>query len=52
MLDKDVKELVYNENGQVIGVKAGDEVVHAKMVLPMHLLKSERLDLSLEQSVF
>ncbi|PHZ11205.1 rab GTPase activator [Rhizopus microsporus ATCC 52813] len=33
MLDKDVKELVYNENGQVVGVKAGDEVVHAKMVI-------------------
>ncbi|KAG0914920.1 hypothetical protein G6F33_003809 [Rhizopus arrhizus] len=33
MLDKDVKELVYNESGEVIGVKAGDDIVHAKMVI-------------------
>ncbi|KAI9315174.1 GDP dissociation inhibitor [Dichotomocladium elegans] len=33
MLDKDVRELIYDENGKVIGVKAGDEIVKAKMVI-------------------
>ncbi|KAJ8659947.1 hypothetical protein O0I10_004173 [Lichtheimia ornata] len=33
MLDKAVSELVYDENGQVSGVKAGDDVVKAKKVI-------------------
>ncbi|KAI9244348.1 GDP dissociation inhibitor [Sporodiniella umbellata] len=33
MLDKNVTELVYNDAGEVTGVKAGDEVVKAKTVI-------------------
>jgi Rab GDP dissociation inhibitor len=33
MLNTDAKELIYNDKGEVIGVKAGDETVHAKMVI-------------------
>lgn len=33
MLDKNVTELVYNDAGEVIGVKAGEEVVKAKKVI-------------------
>ncbi|KAI9470996.1 MAG: GDP dissociation inhibitor [Benjaminiella poitrasii] len=33
MLNTDAKELVYNDQGQVTGVKANDEIVHAKMVI-------------------
>ncbi|KAI8078013.1 GDP dissociation inhibitor [Gilbertella persicaria] len=33
MLNTDAKELIYNEQGQVIGVKAGEDTVRAKMVI-------------------
>lgn len=33
MLDKNITELVYDENGKVTGVKAGDEIVRAKKVI-------------------
>lgn len=33
MLNTDAKELIYNDKGEVTGVKAGDETVHAKMVI-------------------
>jgi Rab GDP dissociation inhibitor len=33
MLNKDANELVYNDKGEVTGVKSGDEVVNTKMVI-------------------
>ena len=33
MLNTEAKELVYNEQGQVTGVKVGDDTVRAKMVI-------------------
>ncbi|KAI8980931.1 GDP dissociation inhibitor [Pilobolus umbonatus] len=33
MLNKDADELIYNEQGQVTGVRSGDETVNAKMVI-------------------
>ncbi|KAI8883307.1 rab GTPase activator [Backusella circina FSU 941] len=33
MLNKDANELVYNDKGEVTGVRSGDEVVNCKMVI-------------------